>query len=64
MVARSVSAENNEIVLTLWEQGMPAEDIARIVGWAGRTVVTGRVAEAREMGDPRAIRRRKQKVGT
>lgn len=58
MVARTVSAEKREIALTLWEAGMPAEEIARHVGWASRTVVTGRVAEAREMGDPRAVQRR------
>lgn len=60
MVARSVSAEHMETALTLWEAGMPAAEIAKIVGWAGRNVVTSRVAEAREMGDPRATRRKKE----
>lgn len=58
MVARAVSAENNEIVLTLWEAGMPAEEIAKHVGWAGRTVVTRAICEWRELGEPRAVRRR------
>lgn len=46
-----------DIALNLWEAGESAAAIAERVGWTRRGSVTRLVFDAREAGDPRAVRR-------